>query len=216
MMKRQFSAALVVTVTQAIADEIRDLDPSANVEIVSPAVQLLHVQPVPKHVTTKPYYLAVGSIEPRKNLKALATAFELSRLQNDFDLVLVGRQAWGELPRGVIATGVISDGELRYMMERAVGLVCPSLYEGFGLPVAEAVSLGTAVACSDIPALREVAPEANIFFDPTDVHAMSEALIKLAHLEPGSAEKSARTPFTLSRMREQLIQAYAAVGLTVG
>lgn len=75
--------------------------------------------------------------------------------------------------------GVVPDPDVTALMQGARFLVFPSLFEGFGLPVLEAVRLGTPVACSDLPALREVAGEAALFFDPSSTEAVGAALRRM-------------------------------------
>ncbi len=114
-----------------------------------------------------PYLLAVGTLEPRKNLPVLLDAFRILRREGrDLELRLVGRQGWGDLlPLGDLApyvrlTGQLGDDELPSLYAGAACFVIPSLYEGFGLPLAEAMAAGTPAVASDIPALREVGGEA--------------------------------------------------------
>jgi glycosyltransferase involved in cell wall biosynthesis len=110
-----------------------------------------------------PYLLAVGTLEPRKNLPVLIEAFRLLRGEGrDLQLVLVGRRGWSEsLPLGnlephVRLTGAVPDAELPALYAGAACFVIPSLYEGFGLPLAEAMAAGIPAVASDIGALREV------------------------------------------------------------
>ena len=87
-------------------------------------------------------------------------------------LALVGADGWGDVrvgsTEGVVAFGRVDDTELRDLYAHAEALVLPSLWEGFGLPVAEALATGCRVACSNIPALRELAGEDATYFDPVD------------------------------------------------
>jgi glycosyltransferase involved in cell wall biosynthesis len=120
-----------------------------------------------------PYLLAVGTIEPRKNMGALLEAFRLLRREGrDLRLVIVGRQGWGQgLPLGDLAphvrlAGTVPDDELAALYAGASCFVIPSLYEGFGLPLAEAMAAGAPCVASDIPALREVAGDVARYADP--------------------------------------------------
>jgi glycosyltransferase involved in cell wall biosynthesis len=79
---------------------------------------------------------------------------------------------------GVVAFGRVDDTELRDLYAHAEALVLPSLWEGFGLPVAEALATGCRVACSDIPALRELAGEDATYFDPASPEAISEGILR--------------------------------------
>ena len=123
------------------------------------------VEPVftPAHVAAEgDYVLAVGTLEPRKNL---AAAVEAARLAG-VELRVAGAAGWG----GVAAPGWLgepSDEELAALMRGARCLVYPSLYEGFGLPVLEAMACGTPVVTSSGGATEEVAGTAAVLVDPT-------------------------------------------------
>ena len=131
-----------------------------------------------------PYLLAAGDLRPRKNLVRLVQAFR--RLHEDgipHRLVLVGadfgegakiREAAGAAP--VELLGRVEDGELDALMRGADALVFPSLYEGFGLVVLEAMARGCPVVCSDATALPETGGDAARYFDPFDVDDMAGAI----------------------------------------
>jgi glycosyltransferase involved in cell wall biosynthesis len=182
--------------------------PDANVCVIGNIVGLDSVMEEPVTLPERPFFLSVGSIEPRKNLHRLAEAFRSSGLAHDFELLLVGRQAWGELPEGVSVTGAVSDGELKSLYKNAQATFVPSFYEGFGLPVAEGLALGSPVFCSDIPVFREVAGPVARYFNPFDVDSIREALIAAAQL--GAADRpAARNPYSVERTRKQLEAAYS-------
>lgn len=133
------------------------------------------------------YLLHVGTLEPRKNLLRLVRALRQipPLVWADRHLVLVGPPGWqdGDLRDAMALAGddvrhvpFVTDTELRVLYENAALLVFPSLYEGFGLPVLEAMGLGTPVVCSAIPVLEEVCGGAAITFDPHDEDAIAEAL----------------------------------------
>ena len=130
-----------------------------------------------------PYVLAVGTLEPRKNLPLLLDAFRLLRKQGrDLQLVIVGRAGWAQsLPLGDLAphvrlTGSVPDGELPALYAGAACFVMPSLYEGFGLPLAEAMAAGVPAVASDIPALREVGGEAVRYANPHEPASFAAAI----------------------------------------
>ncbi|BDG07164.1 glycosyltransferase family 4 protein [Anaeromyxobacter paludicola] len=133
-----------------------------------------------------PYLLSVATLEPRKNLPALLDAFRLLRRQGrDLELVLVGRQGWAQsLPLGDLAphvrlTGTLPDAELPALYAGAACLVLPSLYEGFGLPLVEAMAAGTPAVASAIPALREVGGDAALYADPRDPASFAGAIARV-------------------------------------
>lgn len=140
----------------------------------------------------RPYFLFVGTLEPRKNLRRLLAAFaSLPRdLREATLLVVAGGQGWGgvdldalraeyQLERQVVVTGYVSDAQLATLYAHARFLAMPSLYEGFGLPLVEAMQYGTPVLVSDSSSLPEVAGDAGMLVDPLDVRAMAEALALL-------------------------------------
>ena len=129
-----------------------------------------------------PFFLYVGANEERKNLVRLREAFR--QLQSDgtpsSELIICGPEAPVEPAEpGVRWLGRVSDAELRALYHAARAFVFPSLYEGFGLPVLEAMASGTAVLCSRATSLPEVAGEAALYFDPLDVSALATSLRRI-------------------------------------
>lgn len=147
-----------------------------------------------KYKIKKPFVLGVGTLEPRKNLRALLEAFALlpSRMTNQFQLVLAGKPGWGTTNlekylqkygqrSSLVLTGYVSDDELRALYATAELFVFPSFYEGFGLPVAEALASGCPVIASTAPSLKEVAGSAAIFVDPKSAPGeWSRAIVRVA------------------------------------
>ncbi|HET7467786.1 MAG TPA: glycosyltransferase family 1 protein [Candidatus Dormibacteraeota bacterium] len=132
-----------------------------------------------------PYLLAVGNLQPRKNLIRLMRAFEASRAGSDLRLVVVGprRHRGGEVlaaavPLGerVHFTGYVSDRQLAACYSHCTAFVFPSLYEAFGLPAIEAMAHGVPVACSNAGALPEICADAALMFDPLSTEAMAAAI----------------------------------------
>ncbi|MHB8219236.1 MAG: glycosyltransferase family 4 protein [Acidimicrobiales bacterium] len=158
-----------------------------------------------------PYVLWVGSLEPRKNVGTLLEAFArlIHTSQLPHHLVFAGPSGW--LEKGLIddglrnrladrfhALGRVADEELRALYAGADLFAFPSLHEGFGLPLLEAMVQNTPVVCSDISALREVAGDAAHFVTPTDVEAWVNALGQLL------SEPAERTRLvSAGRMRSQ-------------
>jgi glycosyltransferase involved in cell wall biosynthesis len=181
------SAAVVVTVSEAIKKEIVDefkVSPD-DVVVVSPGVDAArfgHGNPRPKDLPDR-YLLFVGTIEPRKNLRNVLKAYALlrDRLEDPPALVVAGGRGWRdaqlpELPSGVHMLGYVEQSDLAGMYSNAEALVFPSFYEGFGLPIVEAMAAGTAVITSGRGALAEVAGEAALFVDPDDPVDIASAL----------------------------------------
>ena len=137
-----------------------------------------------------PFVLAVGTLEPRKNLARLVEAFVSlpGSVRNGLKLVLAGGRGWSgaeldELTRGhadvVRVVGFVPDSDLPSLYAEAVAFAYPSLEEGFGLPVVEAMAAGTPVLTSDRSALREVGEGAALLVDPTDTEAIADGLCRL-------------------------------------
>jgi glycosyltransferase involved in cell wall biosynthesis len=119
------------------------------------------------------YALAVGTVEPRKNLHRAVIAAERAGIE----LRTIGPRGWGDV--GVETYGFVDDDRLARLYRGAQCLVYPSLYEGFGIPVLEAMRRGTPVTCSNATSLPEVAGDAALLFDPTDVAAIGVAMGRL-------------------------------------
>jgi glycosyltransferase involved in cell wall biosynthesis len=120
------------------------------------------------------YLLAVGDLRAKKNLTRLIDAWR--QLQSGHRLVLAGLGEMQGLPEGVEAVGYLDDERLDALMRGADVLVHPSLYEGFGLVVLEAMARGVPVAAAAATALPETGGDAAVYFDPLDVHAMARAI----------------------------------------
>ncbi|MGK7345527.1 MAG: glycosyltransferase family 4 protein [Candidatus Nitrospinota bacterium M3_3B_026] len=141
------------------------------------------------------YMLFVGNLEPRKNLVRLLRAFEAARerLGGAYQLVICGKKGWlykdilktfREVDKGdVILTSYVSDPDLVGLYQGADMFVFPTLYEGFGLPVLEAMACGAPVINSNVSSLPEISEDASILIDPLDVESISEAMVRLAFSE---------------------------------
>jgi glycosyltransferase involved in cell wall biosynthesis len=148
------------------------------------------------------YLLAVGSLQPRKNLVRLLRAYARVRdEQRDFhhQLVIVGRRLWRfreiineaarePCARDVILTGYVGDADLAALYRGAAGFVYPSLFEGFGLPPLEAMSCGTPVVTSNTSSLPEVVGNAALLVNPYDEEALAASLSRVAGDEALRAE----------------------------
>jgi glycosyltransferase involved in cell wall biosynthesis len=135
-----------------------------------------------------PFVLSVGTLEPRKNHLRLIRSFaQILPAYPDLRLVLVGGKGWlyqdvkAEVARlalreRVVFPGFVTDADLPALYSLASVFAYPSLYEGFGLPVLEAMACGTPVVCSNASSLPEVAGDAALLVDPTDGGALARAL----------------------------------------
>lgn len=140
----------------------------------------------------RPYILNVGTLEPRKNLDGLIKAFATAKKMGiPHKLVIAGANGWGEsriapllkeldVEASVVFTGFVEEEDLPHLYRRADFFVYPSLYEGFGLPVLEAMACGTPVITSNLSSIPEVAGDAAILVDPKSEAELSSAILKLA------------------------------------
>lgn len=174
--------------------------PPEKVTVVYPGVNLTQLMPCPqeqveatkrKYGIEGSYYLYVGRLEPRKNLKRLIEAYAMRDGQTPHLLVLAGRAGWKGselralverlgLQRRVLFPGYIPEADKAALMSGAIAFVFPSLYEGFGLPVLEAQACACPVVTSSTSSLPEVAGEGALFVQPEDVRAIGAALRQVA------------------------------------
>lgn len=178
----------------------------------------------------RPFLLYVGTLEPRKNLVRLVDAFarwrQMRPSAQEVDLVLAGAKGWyhqaifrrvQELDLGPVVhfPGFIRAQELPFWYRAAAAFVYPSLFEGFGLPVLEAMACGTPVICSDAASLGEVAGDAALIAGAEDTRAWVAALDAL-FTQPGLAQDLARRGlaraqrFTWERTAAETIAVYEA------
>ena len=123
----------------------------------------------------RPYLLTVATLEPRKNLDTLVRAFRL--LDGDYALAIVGAEGWGDRPQldhpGIIRLGFVADAELARLYRGAAAFVFPSHFEGFGIPVIEAMASGAPCVVSSHPSLNEAAGDAAVRVEPGDPEAIA-------------------------------------------
>jgi len=191
-------AELVITPTQAAADELLSSTRirAEQIRIVPHGVKLVDVSDeavaaarANLGIGDEPYVLWVGTLEPRKNLPLLIEAFAAVPLAGlPHRLVVVGPRGWrhGERATSVSAlgdrlvlTGPLLGEALTALYRGASAFAFPSLHEGFGLPLLEAMAQDTAIVCSDIPVMHEVAGDVAVFVPPADVVAWGDALVAL-------------------------------------
>lgn len=204
----QRHAHTIITVSQRSRQDIVDriaVCPD-SVSVIPMPVHPQYVQPhfsrglVAALGITTPYVLSVGAVEPRKNLRRLVKAFELLKDEHAAKghvLVLVGPQAWDTafrefligtdaFPR-VRMAGFVPLEHLPSLYHFASAVVCPSVYEGFGIPVMEAMCSSAIVLASRISSLPEVLGHDGMLFDPYDTEDVARVLLGALALSPGDA-----------------------------
>lgn len=176
---------------------------------------------------SEPYVLNVGTVEPRKNQLRLLKAFATGgNGLEEHTLVLAGSGGWGQdevleeierlkISHRVVLTGRVTTPELASLYSRAAVFALPSLYEGFGLPLIEALSFGLPTVTSTTPALEELAGPAAILVDPFDIEGLSRTLGRLAHDEDlrtqlSEAGRGRAARYTWKATAAATRQAYAA------
>ncbi|MEM8898543.1 MAG: glycosyltransferase family 1 protein [Bacteroidota bacterium] len=147
-----------------------------------------------------PFFHFVGAIHPRKNITSILRAFDTfrGRVGESVKLLLVGRKGWKyddafqvyeqmQYKEEVIFTGFVSDEELKKIYGASLALCYVPVFEGFGIPILEAMQAETAVIAGDVSSIPEVAGEAAVMVDPQNVEGISEAMSKL-FLDPEERE----------------------------
>jgi alpha-1,3-rhamnosyl/mannosyltransferase len=164
--------------------------PLAADPVFTPADEKVVARVRQKYNLPPSYLLFVSSLEPRKNIDVLVDA--LVETKTDIPIVLVGWKGWGEkswfekiknknLKNRVYLTGHIPDHDLRAVYTGAQALIYPSLYEGFGLPLVEAMACGCPVICSNVSSMPEVAGDAAVLIDPMQSSELAQAIENVVH-----------------------------------
>ena len=194
--KRRLSyAAHIITVSEFMRGEIIE-----KLNIPQDRITTIHEAPDPnfyprpqervaqicqQHAWPSEYMLFVGTLEPRKNIGLLIKA--LSIMKNKIPLILAGWKGWGDkqwlhdmhalnLGKRIYMANYVDEETLACLYCGARAFIYPSLYEGFGLPVLEAMACGCPVICSHAASLPEVAGEAALFINPTDADELAHQM----------------------------------------
>lgn len=223
LIRRSVGAAdRVITDSESVrADILRILRaPASRIESIPLGVSASFAPPSPEQLTrtrerfglTNPYLLFVGNLEPRKNLPGLVEAFRLlrPRVGGALDLVVAGQVAWlseavlpalqaGDVAGSVRTLGYVPPSDLPALYGAAEAFVFPTFWEGFGLPVLEAMACGTPVVASRTSSIPEVAGDAAVFVDPYSPESIAEGI---ARILASDDEREVRRRRGLERARE--------------
>jgi glycosyltransferase involved in cell wall biosynthesis len=175
-------ATMVITPSEAVRRAVIERFRVAADRVVAvPLAASSHFAPA--NVARGNYFLFVGTLEPRKNITRLIEAWHEVRKRHPVELVLVGRQRadFPPIPEepGLTIRGAVDDDELPSLYSGALAVVYPSLYEGFGLPVLEAMQCGALVVASRDPAILEVSGDAGIHVEAEDTRSLATALSEI-------------------------------------
>jgi glycosyltransferase involved in cell wall biosynthesis len=185
-------AAVVLADSLATARDLVEFydTPSAKIRVVYPGVDAPTKGDVEavrsKYSLPERYFLFIGTLQPRKNIARLVQAYAQATVP-DVGLVLAGSKgwlydpAWTEGVERIVIPGYVDEADKGALYTGALALVLPSLYEGFGFPVVEAMHCGTPVLCSNTSSLPELAGDAALLVDPLDVDAIADGMRQLAN-----------------------------------
>lgn len=211
--------------------------PATKLTVVQGAVDHQHFRPISDPATlaavrnrygagNAPYILAISRLEPRKNHVRLIEAFHHARQQADLPhrLIIGGRKGWLydeifakvielHLEDAVHFCGFVADADLPALYSGADFVAYPSLYEGFGLPIVEALACGTPVLTGDNSCLPEAAGPGAVYVNALDVDSIAEGIVRLATDSALAAQLAAdgrahAATFTWERSANQLLEAY--------
>jgi glycosyltransferase involved in cell wall biosynthesis len=190
-----------------------------------PTESILEVKNKYRILTSK-YILWVGTLEPRKNLPTLIEAYrELKSIHSEYTLVLGGGPGWQyqdilnltlSLGSRIQSTGYLPQGDLIPLYAGASLFVYPSLYEGFGMPLLEAMASGVPIVASRTSSIPEVVGDAGVLVDPLSISDISEAILKLLNnssLRSSFREKGIQRAkqFTWERAAQETLRVYQEI-----
>ena len=187
----EFSRQEVVDAFPEVESRIRVVYPGINPSVASAGAEADLVQWL--GTDPPPYFLFLATLEPRKNIKRLLAAYAAlpDRFRKEHPLYLAGSFGWREAEFSDVLKRLVEGGEARILgfvpdtllpalYRRALALVYPSLYEGFGLPPVEAMATGCPVLVSNVTAMPEVCGDAALYCDPLDVSSIRDGMLRLA------------------------------------
>ncbi len=225
LVRRQHRIVAISHRTARDVTRLAGIDPS-RITVIHPGVSEAFLTPptsgtvdaaLARYGVTRPFVTTVGTLEPRKNLRRLIEAFR-SVATTEERLIIVGARGWGadatisDEFRGaghVRAVGFVPDADLACLYHACAAFALPSLSEGYGFPVAEALACGADVICSSECGVVEVVPETVTIVDPMDVEAIATALrTRLDRPLHGGTSKVVRTYAQAAEAHATLVRQY--------
>ena len=226
-------ATLVLADSRATAHDLTRFyrTPATKIQVIYPGVTVPKVEhdlPTVRQKYHLPdhYWLFIGTLQPRKNIKRLVSAYyhwRASHPDTPIALVLAGGkgwkydESWTSGASDVHLIGYIDEADKGALIQGAMALVFPSLYEGFGFPIVEAMALGTPVICSNTSSLPELAANAALLVDPQVVAHIADGMRRLTHDAPlrdrlVQAGYAQAQQFNWEQAAQQVLQALVKVG----
>lgn len=223
-------ATHIIAVSQATKNDLIELygTPAEKISVLYEGVDPIFKRTPDPAIRQKyslgdgPFILAVSTLQPRKNFQRLIQAFAL--LPQDYRLVIAGGKGWlyddifaeAKKPglRGrVLFPGFVPDSDLPALYSEAAALAYPSLYEGFGLPLLEAMACGTPTVASNVSCMPEVAGGASVLVDPFHAESIAAGLVEAETQREKWVEKGLRraAEFRWQESARQLVSLYRKV-----
>jgi glycosyltransferase involved in cell wall biosynthesis len=208
------TADVVFTNSRFTADDVRDRlgVPDERLVVAPPGVDPVYRAEGSRADLGRPYAVTVATLEPRKNLATLVEAWQ--RLGNGLALAVVGAAGWGDQPEldrpGIIRLGYVGEERLAELYRGAAVAVYPSRFEGFGMPIVEAMAAGTPVVASAHASMDEASGDAAVRADPDDPDAVAAAVERAVEERDRLVPLGLRhaESFTWERVGEIMLAAY--------
>lgn len=224
-------AKTIIVPTQSVRSSLAPyMPPETPIHVVAHGLHIWGVDRgtdiLPQNPHGKPFFVCIGTIEPRKNHLLLLNIWRdmAHHLGKETpELVIIGRRGWENenvidmLERCPILQKIVTeynnmdDQQVIACLRRARALLFPSFTEGFGLPLLEAMAVRTPIICSDLPVLREVAGSDALYIDPTDGPAWKKAIMDLMKSVPVTEVENTRTSSPVSPWPDQVRLGLAAL-----
>lgn len=207
----------IIAVSQSTKKDLVDYGiPETKIKVIyeaaSPIFKPVNPAIVKKKYGLKSYFLSVGTLEPRKNISRLIQAY--LAFKTNIQLVIIGKFGWGETYQnqaGIKFIGFVPDEDLVGLYSGAKAFIYPSLSEGFGLPVLEAMACGCPVITSNTSSLPEVGGNAAIYVNPNNLQEIAEALRSVGKLNLKQKSLQQAKKFSWEKTARETLTVYQEV-----